>query len=139
VATNWSFKSRYVTRLDGELRLENRDLYTITIGFIILGLGITLLNLGEGSTFFIFPFFFAGNLAPVFLISCLFIMMMCFWWVNKNWVEDARFNQSHEQRPAYLRVGASCQFCRNPLPENATYCSSCGNPVDQDFGNNVSF
>lgn len=137
--TNWSFKSRSYTRFNGEFHLENRELYIITIGFIILGIGVALLNLGEDSTFFIFPFFFAGNLAPVLMISTLFVMMMCFWWVNKNWAEDARFNQSHDQRHAYLRVGASCQFCGNPLPENATYCSSCGNPVDQDFGNNVSF
>lgn len=139
MANNWGFKSRYFTRLDGELRLENRDLYTITIGFIILGLGIALLNLGEGGTFFIFPFFFAGNLAPVLMISTLFIMMMCFWWVNKNWAEDERFVQPHKPKSVYLRVGASCQFCGSPLPEDAAYCSSCGNSVERDYGENRPF
>jgi hypothetical protein len=111
----------------------------VTIGFIILGIGIALLNLGEGGTFFIFPFFFAGELAPVLMISTLFIMMMCFWWVNKSWVDDARFHQTYESRPVYLRVGASCQFCGSPLPENATYCSSCGNSVEQLGDDNHSF
>lgn len=119
--------------------MKYRDLYLITIGFIILGLGVALLNLGESSTFFIFPFFFTGSLAPVLMISTLFIMMMFFWWANKNWVDDARFTQSHEQRSVYLRVDASCQFCGNPLPENAAFCSSCGNPVEQNFGDNESF
>ncbi|MHA2353486.1 MAG: hypothetical protein ACXABX_10240, partial [Candidatus Thorarchaeota archaeon] len=83
--------------------MENRDLYMITIGFIILGLGVALLNLGESSTFFIFPFFFAGDLAPVLMISTLFIMMMCFWWTNKNWVEDERIVQPQEPKSVYLR------------------------------------
>jgi hypothetical protein len=119
--------------------LENRDLYVITIGFIILGLGVTLLNLGEGSTFFIFPFFFTGNLAPVLMLSVLFIMMMCFWWVNKNWTEDARFIESSGQRAVYLRVSASCQMCGSPLPQDAAYCSSCGTPVEQYYGDDQSF
>jgi hypothetical protein len=114
-------------------------MYLITIGFIILGLGVALLDRGGGGTFFIFPFFFTGDLAPFLMISTLFIIMMFFWWVNKNWMEDSRFVQSQESRPVYLRVGASCQFCGNPLPENATFCSSCGNSVEQDFGDNVSF
>jgi len=119
--------------------LENRDLYVITIGFIILGLGVSLLNLGESSTFFIFPFFFTGNFAPVFMLSVLFVMIMCFWWVNKNWTEDARFLDSSGQRPVYLRVNASCQICGSPLPQDAAYCSSCGTPVEWDSGDNQSF
>ena len=111
-------------------------MYLITIGFIILGLGIALLNLGESVTFFVFPFFFAGDLAPVLMISTLFIMLMICWGVNKKWVDDARFDQPHEPRQAYLRVAASCQFCGNPLPENAAFCSSCGNSVNQEFGDN---
>ncbi len=54
-------------------------------------------------------------------------------------MEDARFPDDQDQRPVYLRVGASCQFCGNPLPEKAVYCSSCGNNVEQEFGDNVSF
>ena len=73
-------------------------MYLITIGFIILGLGVALLNLGDSVTFFIFPFFFAGELAPFFMISTLFIMMMVCWWANKNWEDDARFGQSLEPR-----------------------------------------
>ena len=114
-------------------------MYLITIGFIILGLGVALLNLGESVTFFIFPFFFAGELAPFIMISTLFIMMMVCWWANKNWEDDARFGQSLEPRQSYLRVDASCQFCGNPLPENAAFCSSCGNSVEQHFGDNESF
>ena len=117
-----------IQRLDGEFHLNNRDMYIITIGFIILGLGVALLNLGESVTFFIFPFFFAGDLAPVFVISTLFIMMMACWWVNKNWSDAARFSHSLEPRQAYLRVDVSCQFCGN----------SCGNSVEQEFGDNES-
>lgn len=116
--------------------MKNRELYLITAGFIILGLGVALLNLGDSVTFFIFPFFFAGNLSPILMISTLFIMMMFFWWVNKNWVDDSRFALSHEPRPVFLRVDASCQFCGNPLPEYAAFCSSCGNSVERDLENN---
>jgi len=119
--------------------LENRDLFIITIGFIILGLGLALLNLGNGGTFFIFPFFFTGDFGLLFMISALFIMMMCFWWVNKNWVGDARFDQFQEPRQVFLRVSALCQQCGSPLPEGAVYCSSCGNPVDRYYGEENSF
>ena len=119
--------------------MKYRNLYLITIGFIILGLGIALLNRGGSGTFFIFPFFFVGDLAPVLVIPMLFVVMMFFWRINKNWMEDARFSEDQEQRPAYLRVGSSCQFCGNPLPENASFCSSCGNTVERDFGDNESF
>lgn len=105
----------------------------IALGFIILGLGISLLNLGEGSFFFIFPFLFAGNLAPYFMLSTLFIVLMCFWWANRNWVEDARFISPMDQKPAYLRVRTSCPFCGNPLPERALFCYSCGNPVEEEL------
>jgi len=113
-----------------------RDLYKITIGFILVGLGLALLNQGSGATFFIFPFFFTGELAPYMMIATLFVIMMCFWWANKNWQEDARFDQPFEQRQTYLRVGATCRFCGNPLPENAVYCSVCGNTVKVDYGEN---
>ena len=113
-----------------------RDLYQITIGFILVGLGLALLNQGSGGTFFIFPFFFTGDLAPYLMIATLFVMMMCFWWVNKNWEEDARFEKSFGQEQTFLRVGASCRFCGNPLPENAVYCPYCGNNVKEDYGVN---
>ncbi|MHA3963724.1 MAG: hypothetical protein AM325_009305 [Candidatus Thorarchaeota archaeon SMTZ1-45] len=113
--------------------MKYREVYLITVGFIILGLGVALLNIGEESTFFIFPFFFTGPLAPVMMISTLFVIMMCFWWVNKNWVEDARYAQIDNSRLVYLRVNAVCRFCGNPLPENAVYCYSCGNSVEEQF------
>jgi len=119
--------------------LKNKDLFIVTIGFIILGLGIALLNLGESSTFFIFPFFFAGNLAPILVIPVLFIMMMFFWWVNKNYADHARLTQSHELRPVYLRTFSTCQFCGNPLPEKAVFCSYCGNTVERNSEDNESF
>ena len=131
--------SRCVQMLDGEFRLKYRDLYLVTIGFIILGLGVALLNRGGSITFFIFPFFLAGDLAPILMVSSLFIVMMFFWWVNKNWMDDTRFTQSHEPKLNYLRVDASCQFCGNPLPVKAAYCSSCGNSVDRGIKDSESF
>jgi hypothetical protein len=116
--------------------LENRDLLIVVVGFILLGMGVVLLTRGEGSFFFVFPFFFAGNLAPFLMIATLFIVMMCFWWVNKKWIDDVRFYQFQEKRPTYLRVGSSCQACANPLPANAAYCSVCGNPTNQFYGDN---
>lgn len=109
-----------------------KELYVIALGFIILGLGISLLNLGDGSYFFIFPFFIAGDLAPFIMLSTLFIVMMCFWWANKNWVDDARYSSPLKQKPSYLRVETSCHFCGNPLPERAVFCYSCGNPVEEE-------
>ncbi|MFW9787639.1 MAG: zinc ribbon domain-containing protein [Candidatus Thorarchaeota archaeon] len=125
-------------RINGEIHLENRDLVIITIGFIILGLGVALLNRGDGTFFFVFPFFFVGDLAPILAVISLFVMMMCFWWVNKRWIEDARFAQP-QGRPTYLRVSSICQFCGNPIPENAAFCSACGNPVERTFGEDQQF
>lgn len=113
--------------------MKNRELYLITIGFIILGLGVALLSNGEGISFFIFPFFFTGPLAPVLMLTTLFVIMMCFWWVNRNWAEDARYAHLTESQSVYLRADTLCRFCGNPLPENAVYCYSCGNAVEEQF------
>ena len=121
------------------MHLQIRDLYIIAIGFIILGLGIALLNPGESTSFFIFPFFFAGDLAPFLMLATLFVMMMCFWQVNRSWREDERFLPSQEAGPVFLRVGSKCQFCASPIPENAGYCPMCGNPVERQYGEEHSF
>lgn len=114
-----------------------RDLYQITLGFILVGLGLALLTFGEGGTFFIFPFFVTGNLAPFLMVATLFVVMIFFWWVNRNWVDDARFSQTRS--PEYLRVGTICKYCGSPLPENAIYCPACGKSVEDDFRDDFSF
>ncbi|MFW9805253.1 MAG: zinc ribbon domain-containing protein [Candidatus Thorarchaeota archaeon] len=111
--------------------MQTRNLYSITLGFILVGLGLAILNRGSNITFFVFPFFFSGDLAPYAMILTLFIIMMFFWWVNKNWEEDVRYSQSYRKNPEYLRVGTSCKYCGNPLPVNATYCPSCGSTVGE--------
>jgi hypothetical protein len=119
--------------------LENRELFVITLGFIILGIGMALLSLGEDTTFFIFPFFFAGDLAPIFMIVTLFIIMIFCWKINSSWNSDARFTNFQGQKQHYIRIGSLCHVCGTPLPENAAFCSSCGASVRNEFRGGESF
>jgi hypothetical protein len=115
----------------------------LIVGFIMLGIGVALLTGSGGGGFFVFPFFFfsgdTGFLMPVLIIASLVIMMFFFWWANNKYPEDARFTKYQDQINGTLKIGSICQFCGSLLPENAMFCSACGNQVDDGFSNNDSF
>ena len=113
----------------------------LIVGFVMLGIGAALLsNSGEG-VFFVFPFFFSGDtsfLVPSLVIISLAIIMFFFWWSNSQYPEDARFTKYQQPRKGVLKIGSMCQFCGNPLPENAAFCSSCGSQVEHGINDNDS-
>ncbi|MFW9793724.1 MAG: zinc ribbon domain-containing protein [Candidatus Thorarchaeota archaeon] len=115
--------------------LRLREFWLVIIGFIMLGLGVALLaRSGTGFSFFVFPFFFIGDsglFIPLVIVSSLMVMILFFWWVNSQFPEDARFLKYQEPQEGVLKIVSQCQFCGSPLPENASFCSSCGSQVEQ--------
>ncbi|MGY5865243.1 MAG: zinc ribbon domain-containing protein [Candidatus Thorarchaeota archaeon] len=120
--------------------MKIRELLLLVVGIVMLGLGALLVtNSGSGGVF-VFPFFFFFGdpaLAPIMVIFSLVIIVIFFWWANSNYPEDQRFSKYQEPRVGVLKIGSMCQVCGNPLPENASFCSSCGSSVD--LGGNESF
>jgi len=113
-----------------------RELLILGLGFVMLGMGAAVLAIfGEGG-FFVFPFFFFGDLGlvPFIVIFSLVIMMFFFWWANNQYPEDARFVKYQGPREGFLKIGSPCQFCGSPMPENAAFCSSCGSQKERSFG-----
>lgn len=118
-----------------------RELLLLVLGFVMVGLGVTLLTIfGEGG-FFVFPFFFVGDprLAPLMVIFGLAIMILFFWWANNQYPEDARFAKFQSPKEGVMKIDSLCKFCDSPMPENATFCSSCGSKVEYGFSDNDSF
>lgn len=111
------------------------NLYLIGLFFIISGMlliFVTSYNF-ENGFFFFFPFFFFGgsgvSISMYFLLGLVFFisfLVMC--------VFPALINRSVSEGQAgigYMAVGSYCNYCRNPIPVNATYCPICGSPVNQ--------
>ncbi|MHA2078052.1 MAG: zinc ribbon domain-containing protein [Candidatus Thorarchaeota archaeon] len=119
--------------------MKIRELLLLVVGFIMLGLGALLVTNSGSGGIFVFPFFFFGDLAlaPIMVIFSLVIIVVFFWWANSNYPEDARFSKYEEPRMGVLKIGSMCQVCGNPLPENASFCSSCGSSLSH--GDNESF
>jgi hypothetical protein len=118
-----------------------RELLLLVVGFVMLSLGALLVtNSGSGGVF-VFPFFFFGDpsLAPIIMIFSLVIIAIFFWWANNQYPEDARFSKYQEPRMGVLKIGSMCQVCGNPLPENASFCPSCGSSVDHDYSYDESY
>ncbi len=113
----------------------------IILGFIMLGMGVVLLSDSGQGVFFVFPFFFFGDagFVPFAIIFSLMVLLLFFWWANYQYPEDARFKRYQSPRQEFLKVGSQCQFCGSPMPENASFCSSCGNQVEYGFSDNDSF
>jgi hypothetical protein len=89
----------------------------------------------DAGFFFIFPFFLIGGgfepftiiilaaIALGFLIIFLFPLGL----LSRRWKYDDQYGV-----PAYVRITSVCEHCSTPIPENSTFCSSCGSPVRED-------
>lgn len=119
--------------------MKIRELLLLVVGFVMLGFGALLVTNSISGGIFVFPFFFFGDpaLVPIMVIFSLVIIVVFFWWANSNYPEDARFSKYQEPRVGVLKIGSMCQVCGNPLPENASFCSSCGSDVE--LGGNESY
>ncbi|TFG29711.1 hypothetical protein EU528_09320 [Candidatus Thorarchaeota archaeon] len=116
---------------------RSQHLFVIGVLFFITGIVLLFLSNGEigTSTFFIFPFFFVST-SDVFAIV-LFLIFTFFVFVIMMRSVGVYFNQvepfsDHESMKEYIPVGSNCDVCSAPLPIDAVFCSSCGNPVGYD-------
>ena len=105
------------------------------LGYFLIVIGLILLlfpNWGTGEGFFfIFPFFVFGgtqsfNIILLFGIGIVLFLVMLYFMTSLT----SRANSELSQKPEFMSVGSYCEFCRSPIPVNATFCPSCGQPID---------
>ncbi len=116
----------------------------LSLGILVIIAGIILLVISSSSgigtsTFFFFPFFFVStsDVMVMFLLLGLtffiFVLMMQYAVTYFRHIETSQDEEFAEQ---YIPVGSKCSYCSKPLPVDAVYCSSCGNPVGNDKASN---
>jgi len=108
-------------------------------GFLFITLGILLLwstsTLSEGGVFFIFPFFFFGGSDILGLVIVLTLALVFFIIVLRasSMVVQQVDSQTHlSVRDNFIPIGSQCVHCSKPIPINASFCSFCGSPVEQN-------
>ncbi|MHA2600651.1 MAG: zinc-ribbon domain-containing protein [Candidatus Thorarchaeota archaeon SMTZ1-83] len=110
----------------------------IIIGFVVLVIGFFILafgTVGPGEGFvFVFPFFFFGNVDALVGLA-LFVVFLVVFLLS---IRTSSFGSMppHQQvgtyeTERYVRLTDICAFCEEAIPENATFCPSCGSPVPQ--------
>ena len=109
------------------------------LGLLLVAFGAFIILITSGATgtgfFFIFPFIFVntGDLVSMFILFAfvlvIFLFMMRFAVGYFNQIES-EFTLRPETQ--YIQVGPRCDYCSEPLPLNAVFCSKCGSPVDPD-------
>jgi hypothetical protein len=112
---------------------------TLIVGFLLIIIGIALLTLSSGnvenSVFFIFPFFFFSGSDPIGILFALaFALILLIVVIRSTSFFSSSFE--NERRDQYLKVGAICAYCGEPMPSNSAFCPSCGNPVDYETSSN---
>ena len=110
----------------------------IIIGFVVLVVGFSILALsivGSGEGFvFVFPFFFFGSVDAFVVLAVLVVFLAVFLIsvrasCRSSLTEHEQVGTYETQR--YVRLTDVCAFCEEAVPENATFCPSCGSPVPQ--------
>ena len=121
--------------------MKIRDLLIFVVGSIMLGVGVLLVTGTLNGGFFVFPFFVIGDitLAPFLVIFSLTIMVIFFWWGNSQYSDDARISKDSGTRRGVLKIGSICKFCGSPMPEDASFCSSCGSSVEYNYDSDESY
>ncbi len=116
---------------------KEKHLVIIVIGFILLGMGTAMLALsstGEQTGFVIvFPFVITNSLGPVAEVVILIITLGIALWFVKGLaylVQKGGFENGARLHPRYLRVDSLCAHCESPLPSQASFCPTCGRPID---------
>ncbi|MFX0108648.1 MAG: zinc ribbon domain-containing protein [Candidatus Hodarchaeota archaeon] len=109
----------------------------ICIGLVVLVSGLAILAgllLNQTNfTFFVFPFFFFGNvdLPILILINAVFIGIFLIF--LRMLARDGLWNEMnlpYEKTPVFLRVKGICDYCGEPIPEKASFCPSCGSTAN---------
>jgi hypothetical protein len=118
---------------DGKLRGSERLIF---LGVLIAIIGFFIIAISGSSTeagfFFIFPFFIIGDFSgPLMIIiaASITVMFLLFFFLPlrnlTHELEDSRLNEV----PKYVRIASQCEYCSRPIPEESTFCPSCGNPL----------
>lgn len=94
-------------------------------GFILVAAGNNLL---ENSTFFIFPFFVFNGSDPISIFIVLGFMLIIVILMLRT------ANQPNLR--GVLHVEGKCTFCSAPLPVGASFCTNCGNAVNDSHMEN---
>jgi len=117
--------------------MKEKHLAIIVTGFILLGAGMAMLalsSIGEETGFvFVFPFVITSRLGPVAEVVILIITLgIALWFVKGvlDLVQAGGFEDGTRLHTRYLRVDSLCDHCEGALPSRASFCPSCGRPID---------
>jgi hypothetical protein len=83
---------------------------------------------------FVLPFFFFGSVDAIVGLAVLVVFLTVFLIsarvsCRSSLTEHEQIGTYETQR--YVRLTGICAFCEESVPENATFCPSCGSPVPQ--------
>ncbi|MHA2082668.1 MAG: zinc ribbon domain-containing protein [Candidatus Thorarchaeota archaeon] len=105
----------------------------IFVGFIIVALGIiffTISNADSGTTFFfVFPFFIFGDSGPIAIAAVLIVVVtisVFFLFPICKSSRDPLLYEGHPYSSGYFQMASKCSNCNSPVPDNASFCPSCG-------------
>jgi hypothetical protein len=117
--------------------MKMKDLAIVVAGFFLLGTGMAMLTLSSTSeeAYFVFvlPFVIPSGLGSVATAIILAITLgFAIWFVKGllDLVPIGRFEDGTHLHTRYLRVDSLCDICESPLPLRASFCPSCGKPID---------
>lgn len=115
--------------------MKEKHLAIILAGFILLGAGMAMLalsSIGE-EIGVVFPFVIISGLSPVAEVVILIITLgIALWFVKGvlDLVQNGGFEDDARLHTRYLRVDSLCDHCEGLLPSQASFCPSCGRPID---------
>ena len=102
------------------------------IGILCILGGAFLLVVGSGglenSTFFVFPFFIFSGSDPISIFVILGFMLIIVLLMLRSANQMVGGGE--------LRVKGKCVFCSAPLPHGASFCSHCGNAINDNLMEN---
>ncbi len=117
--------------------MNMKDLAIVVAGFFLLGTGIAMLTLSSTSeeAYFVFvlPFVIPSGVGSVAAAVMLAITLgFTIWFVKGllDLVPIGGFEDGTHLHTRYLRVDSLCDICESPLPSRASFCPSCGRPID---------
>jgi len=112
----------------------------VLIGFVVIAAGFLLLATSNadhvGGFVFVFPFFFFGNMGPMWILGFaflfLFFMTLILTMAASRRMADWQTSAPSATERLYMPKVGRCTVCGAPLPESASFCPRCGSPVDTE-------
>ncbi|MGY5859917.1 MAG: hypothetical protein RTU63_11160 [Candidatus Thorarchaeota archaeon] len=108
----------------------------LSIGILCIIVGVILLVAGSGglenSAFFVFPFFIFSGSDPIGIFIVLGFMLFIVILMLRS-TAGVVYQPGQGKK---LYVGGNCVFCSAPVAIGASFCSSCGNAINDDLMDN---